>query len=106
MVGRLLTTRLGPGANRVPPAEPVEEVEPTDSHDPSGTEQPVAEETQPAVEQLSLVTGNSTVETQAPDEPDATPSPAHDNAADDEDFDEPQPRNVRRRPFTSRLLRS
>ena len=106
LVGRLLTTRLGPGANRVPPAEPVEEVEPADSHDPSGKEQPVAEETQPAVEQLSLVTGNSTVETQAPDEPDTAPTPAHDNAADDEDFDEPQPRNVRRRPFTSRLLRS
>ena len=108
LVGRLLTARLGPGANRVPSAEPVEEVEPADSHDPSWTEQPAAGETQPAVEQLSLVSGNSTAETQAPDEPDATPSPAPDNAADnDEDFvDEPQPRNVRRRPFTSRLLRS
>ena len=106
--GRLLTARLGPGANRVPSAEPVEEVESADSHDPSGTEQSAAGETQPAVEQLSLVNGNSTSEAQAPDEPDATPSPAPDNAADnDEDFvDEPQPRNVRRRPFTSRLLRS
>ena len=39
---------------------------------------------------------------------DTEPEPAAPSVEDDLDevYDEPQPRNVRRRPFTSRLLRS
>ena len=111
LVGRMLTARLGSAANTPPPVEPAGEQMPP----PGDMEEPQApaEESQPSVEpqpgteQLAPVDSEDGAEaTPAPEEPDAEPPapPAGDNL--DEDYDEPQPRTVRRRPFTSRLLRS
>ena len=104
LVGRMLTARLGPAANSTPPDQPSEGApSPADTtSEVPPTVATVAEETQPAAEQLSLVNGNDAGETTDAVEP--VPSPVEADA--DEEFDEPQPRNVRRRPFTSRLLRS
>ncbi len=100
LVGRMLTARLGPAApvlsaaegNGAPPAEPVADATTPDTED----------EPQPDVEQLALVDGADTADVVPLAEP---PSPPVEEDLD-EVFDEPQPRNVRRRPFTSRLLRS
>ncbi len=111
LVGRVLVARLGPGANGTPPAEPVAAGEQEDAGEPEP--QPVEQqpepqpaeqqpEPQPTEQQPALVNGDgAAVEPPVAIEP--TPAPPRD---DDEDDDEPQPRNVRRRPFTSRLLRS
>ena len=117
LVGRLLTARLGPAANSKPPVDPALESPATgDADEP----QPTAEDlTGP--EQVALVDGESTngaapaAKEQSGQEPapdvapepvaDEPPSPAAD--IDDDYHDEPQPRSTRRRrPFTSRLLRS
>ena len=125
LVDRVLTARLGPAANSTPPAEPPDETEalpsPVEPED-SGDTPAEAVEDQPAVEQPSLASDNGaaepvadngaaepaaedgTAEPAAEDEP--PPPPADDYSADDV-YDEPQPRSTRRRrPFTSRLLRS
>ena len=96
LVGRVLTTRLGPGANGSPPADPIEETPAQ-----ADSSQPVDPEPQ-AVAQVAPVNGD------APAEPPPEVIPPASVPEDDPDeiFDEPQPRNVRRRPFTSRLLRS
>ena len=58
---------------------------------------------QPPVDQLPLVSDNGTAEPADTVEP---PAPPVEEDNPDDIYDEPQPRNVRRRPFTSRLLRS
>ena len=91
LVSQVLVARLGPGANGTPPANPVEETPPEAPDEPE------------AIEQTAMVNGDSPKAPQgeAEAEVESPPPPV-------EDFidDEPQPRNVRRRPFTSRLLRS
>ena len=100
LVGRMLTARLGPTApvlsaaegNGAPPAEPVADATTPDT----------ADEPQTDAGQLALVDAGDTTDAAPPVEPPTTP--VEDDL--DEVYDEPQPRNVRRRPFTSRLLRS
>ena len=93
LVSQVLVARLGPGANGTPPADPAEETPPEAPDEPE------------AIEQTAMVNGDSPEapqgEVEAEAEVESPPPPV-------EDFidDEPQPRNVRRRPFTSRLLRS
>ena len=115
LVGRMLTARLGPAANSSPPVDasvatilesgeaPVPEQHLTEQAvaEQPASDQPASDQELPPVEQLSLVNGSETSETEAVSDP----APAQDEA-DEEFVDEPQPRNVRRRPFTSRLLRS
>ena len=113
LVRRMLVARLGPAANTAPPVEPDgEQAPPADDvaePQPHDEQPPEAE-----AEQLAPVDGSE----DAAGEPepaaladgtqDATAEPEPPPAANDadEDDDEPQPRSVRRRPFTSRLLRS
>ena len=110
LVERILTVRLGPGANSIPPAEPPGPATATEiqaevqAHD----EQPVVDDPQPEEEQVAPVNGNSADEPEIEPQPVAvtadTPQPVEDDT-DDDVFDEPQPRSTRRRrPFTSRLL--
>ncbi len=115
LVGRMLTARIGPAApgvsaaegNGAPHAEPVAEAPPVgDTDEP----QPQAKRERPA---RNSRTGRRRAQPQEePEQPPlsaaAAPEPPVPPAEDDPDeiFDEPQPRNVRRRPFTSRLLRS
>ena len=104
LVGRMLTARLGPAAapvpiadegNGAPSAEAVADATPPDA----------ADEPQSDAEQLALVDGEATADAEAPTEA-ASPIEPPPPPVEDELDDEPQPRNVRRRPFTSRLLRS
>ena len=109
LVGRMLTARLGPAANTTPPLEPAGDPAPPPSEDADATQataEPQAPvEQQPDAGQLALVDSEESAEaTPAPEEPDAEQPPPP--VEEDEVYDEPQPRNVRRRPFTSRLLRS
>ena len=109
LVGRMLTARLGPAANTTPPLEPAGDPAPPPSEDADATQattEPQASvEQQPDAGQLALVDSEESAEaTPAPEEPDAEQPPPP--VEEDEVYDEPQPRNVRRRPFTSRLLRS
>ncbi|MCY4652287.1 MAG: NYN domain-containing protein [Dehalococcoidia bacterium] len=108
LVGRVLIDRLGPSANGTPPVDPIENSGIGDEPDATPV---MADQEQQTVEQSALVNGGSeasaVVEAEPappviPEEP-APPAPPDDI---EEDYDEPQPRNVRRRPFTSRLLRS
>ena len=101
LVGRLLTARLGPAANGTPPIEPDGDAatpSPAPVSDDVAEPEPQAEQEQAPVPEAA--------------EPvvvaDTEPEPAAPSVEDDLDevYDEPQPRNVRRRPFTSRLLRS
>ena len=89
LVSRVLVARLGPGASGTPPADPAEAAPPDTSDEVE------------AVEPLAVVNGDAPEAPQEEVEVEAPAPPV-------EDFidDEPQPRNVRRRPFTSRLLRS
>ncbi len=113
LVERILTARLGPGANSTPPAEPPGPAAATEieAEVQAQDEQPVVDEAQPVEEeQIAPVNGNSEAEPEPEPEPqpvavaDDTPQPVEDDT-DDEVFDEPQPRSTRRRrPFTSRLL--
>ena len=112
LVDRILTVRLGPGANSIPPAEPPEPADATEiqAEVQVQDEQPVVDDPQPTEEeQISSANGSTA------DEPEPEPQPvaAADDPADaipgdtegDEVYDEPQPRSTRRRrPFTSRLL--
>ena len=103
LVGRILIARLGPTANSTPPAEPPGPAAPEPAvavAEPQETE-PVGD--QPPVDQLPLVSDNGTAEPADTVEP---PAPPVEEDNPDDIYDEPQPRNVRRRPFTSRLLRS
>ena len=109
LVGRMLTARLGPAANTTPPLEPAGDPAPPPSEDADATQataEPQAPvEQQPDAGQLALVDSEESAEaTPSPEEPDAEQPPPP--VEEDEVYDEPQPRNVRRRPFTSRLLRS
>ena len=108
LVSRVLTARLGPGANSIPSADPVDPAATQD--EPAATQEEEVPESQPAipddeqptVEQVSLVNGEGPAEPEASADP-APPAPDE----SEEEFDEPQPRSTRRRrPFTSRLLRS
>ncbi len=113
LVGRMLTSRLGPAAASLPPDEPAGEPAstPGDLDEPQpAVAQEAAPEQESAVEQLTLAEASDEQPDNGPqpaeaDEPSETPPPT---VKDDdiEDDDEPQPRTVRRRPFTSRLLRS
>ena len=135
LVGRMLTVRLGPGSNTTPPADPAEPVaaeapepEPAVPEEvqatveqasvangdaPAETTETVeAEATTPPVEDESPA---PTVEDEATEPPveDQSPTPPVEDQSptppveDDDVYDEPQPRSTRRRrPFTSRLLRS
>ena len=101
LVGRLLTARLGPAANGAPPIDPDGDAaspSPAPDSDDVAEPEPQAEQEQTpvadAAEPVAVVDTES--EPAAP--------PVEDDL--DEVYDEPQPRNVRRRPFTSRLLRS
>ena len=117
LVGRMLTARLGPAANDAPPAEPAGEAAPPP--------EAVDDEPQPPAEQEQLPLSDAAEpQSDAGEQPDAAeqPSDGEQPAAeaveaseppiapveDDpfEEMDEPQPKNVRRRPFTSRLMRS
>ena len=122
LVGRMLIARLGPAANSTPPVDPAlespapeeadepqpsaedlpgpEQFAPVDGESPNGAapavDDPVAEE--PA-------SGEPPVGETEPDIPEEPALPVAD--IDDDYHDEPQPRSTRRRrPFTSRLLRS
>ena len=92
LVGRMLTARLGPAAAAAIPAESAAEATP-----PEAADEPPAD-----AGQLALVDSEPDEEAASPVEP--PPSPVEDDL--DEVYDEPQPRNVRRRPFTSRLMRN
>ena len=96
LVGRLLTARLGPAANGTPPIDPEES--PAQPSAAPVSDEAVEPEPQAEQEQIPVAEAAEPVEATEP-EPAAPP-------VEDEVYDEPQPRNVRRRPFTSRLLRS
>ena len=101
LVGRLLTARLGPAANGTPPIDPDGDAA---SPSPAPVSDDVAEpEPQAEQEQAPVPEAAEPVVVA-----DTEPEPAAPSVEDDLDevYDEPQPRNVRRRPFTSRLLRS
>ena len=114
LVGRMLTARLGPAANTTPPVEPAGDLAPPPSEAADTTQaatvpqSPV--EQQPDAGQLALVDSADGAEATPPPEEPAPEEPAAEQPSlpveEDEVYDEPQPRNVRRRPFTSRLLRS
>ena len=110
LVERILTARLGPGANSTPPAEPPGPAAATEiqAEVQVQDEQPVVDDPQPAEEQIAPVNGNGADEPEPEPQPVAVaadaPQPVEDDT-DDDVFDEPQPRSTRRRrPFTSRLL--
>ena len=99
LVGRILTARLGPDAAAAPPAEPAAEATP-----PEAVDEPQAD-----AEQLALVDSDATIdiEVTADSAPPIEPPPPA--IVEDDSYeveDEPQPKNVRRRPFTSRLMRN
>ena len=101
LVGRLLTARLGPAANGAPPIDPG-----GSPAQPSAA--PVSDEAvepEPQAEQEQALAADAAEPVAVAD---TEPEPAVPSVENDleEVYDEPQPRNVRRRPFTSRLLRS
>ena len=103
LVGRILTARLGSAASSTPPIDPASSTD--EPSPPDETQAPVVEEEPQVVEQLALEDGDSAAEPEAEPVAEAAPPPAQGD--EDEDYDEPQPRTApRRRPFTSRLLRS
>ena len=101
LVGRLLTARLGPAANGTPPIDPDGDAaspSPTPAYDEAAEPESQTEQEQAvAADAAEPVADTDT-------EPEPAAPPVEDDL--DEVYDEPQPRNVRRRPFTSRLLRS
>ena len=101
LVGRLLTARLGPAANGTPPIDP-------EGNPAQPSAAPVSDEAvepEPHAEQEQALAADAVEPvTVADTEPEPAVPPVEDDL--DEVYDEPQPRNVRRRPFTSRLLRS
>ena len=101
LVGRLLTARLGPAANGTPPIDPEGSAD-----QPSAA--PVSDEAvepEPQAEQEQALAADAAEPVAVADtEPEPAVPPVEDDL--EEVYDEPQPRNVRRRPFTSRLLRS
>ena len=101
LVGRLLTARLGPAANGTPPIDP--EGSPAQPSAAPVSDEAVEPEPQ-AEEEQALAADAAEPVTVADTEPEPAVPPVEDDL--DEVYDEPQPRNVRRRPFTSRLLRS
>ena len=120
LVGRMLIARLGPAAGAAPPDEPsVNGVSPPVALDDS-EELQSSDEAQPVNEQLALVDSDTTADAdaEADSEPEPDPVPEPQPSAEGEgqgqgeavteDYeDEPQPRSTRRRrPFSSRLLRS
>ena len=123
LVERILTARLGPGANSIPPAEPPGAADATEAQADvraevsAQGEQPVVDEAQPVEdeaqpvedEKISSTNGSTAEEPEVEPQPVSvaadTPQPVDDDTVDDEVYDEPQPRSTRRRrPFTSRLL--
>ena len=128
LVGRMLIARLGPTANTTPPADPPD----PDAPAPVAVADPPEVEDQPPDDQASVVNGSGIAEPEAPIEPQPAPVAEEAEAPDepqpapvaeeaeapdepqpapvaeeDDVYDEPQPRSTRRRrPFTSRLLRS
>ena len=104
LVGRVLTARLGPAANEAPPAEPAEDSEPV-AAELSAVPETAEEQAQPVIEQMFMVNGDHAEEMEEAEAAVEPPAPPIEDDPDVE-FDEPQPRNVRRRPFTSRLMRS
>ena len=101
LVGRLLTARLGPAANGTPPIDPDGDAaspSPVPASDEVAEPEPQAEQEPPPVTDAA----------EPVEVADTEPEPVVPSVEDDPDevYDEPQPRNVRRRPFTSRLLRS
>ena len=104
LVGRLLTARLGPAANGTPPIEPDGDTL-TPSAAPVSDESLEVAEPEPQAEQEQTPAPEAAEPVAVADtEPEPAAPPVEDDL--DEVYDEPQPRNVRRRPFTSRLLRS
>ena len=101
LVGRLLTARLGPAANGTPPIDPDGDAA---SPSPAPASDEVAEPEPQAEQEPPPVTDAAEPVEVADTEPEPAAPPVEDDP--DEVYDEPQPRNVRRRPFTSRLLRS
>ena len=106
LVGRMLTARLGPAApvpiaaegNGATPAEPVADARRRRRH--SG---------RAAARRRTTGAGGQRTSLQRPRSKPRLPSNRRPPPVEDElddVYDEPQPRNVRRRPFTSRLLRS
>ena len=104
LVGRLLTARLGPAANGTPPIDPDGDAAAPPAASVSD-EVVEAVEPEPQAEQEQAVAAEAAEPVAVAD---TEPEPAAPPVEDDPDdvYDEPQPRNVRRRPFTSRLLRS
>ena len=101
LVGRLLTARLGPAANGTPPIDPDGDAA---SPSPAPVSDDVAEPEPQAEQEQAPVPEAAEPVVVADTEPEPAAPPVEDDL--DEVYDEPQPRNVRRRPFTSRLLRS
>ena len=113
LVGRMLAARLGPAANGGPPgagpadADGAAEVESVADElaadavamDADATAVDVGDAVADGVDGDDVAGGGDGAAATAPGQP-ALPM------VDDEILDEPQPRTVRRRPFTSRLLRS
>ena len=97
----MLTARLGPAANGTPPIDP----EGSPAQPPAAPASDEAVEPEPTAEQEQALAADAAEPvTVADTEPEPAVPPVEDDL--DEVYDEPQPRNVRRRPFTSRLLRS
>ena len=99
LVGRMLTARLGPDAAAAPPTEPAADATP-----PEAVDEPQAD-----TGQLALVDSEATAESEAAADSAPSVEPPPPAIVEDDSYeveDEPQPRNVRRRPFTSRLLRN
>ena len=101
LVGRLLTARLGPAANGTPPIDPDGDAA---SPSPAPASDEAAEPEAQAEQEQAPVPEAAEPVAVADTEPEPAAPPVEDDL--DEVYDEPQPRNVRRRPFTSRLLRS
>ena len=101
LVGRLLTARLGPAANGAPPIDPDGDAA---SPSPAPVSDDVAEPEPQAEQEQTPVADTAEPVAVVDTESEPAAPPVEDDL--DEVYDEPQPRNVRRRPFTSRLLRS
>ena len=105
LVGRMLAARLGPAANGGPPGAESAAAEVESAADETAADGAAMDAETQSVDVgtdsvvADAVAGDGNGVTAAPGQP-ALPM------VDDEILDEPQPRTVRRRPFTSRLLRS
>lgn len=107
LVGRMLAARLGPAANGGPPGAESAAAEVESAADETAADA-AAMETETETQSVDVGVDNVVADAVAGDGNGVTAAPGQPALpmVDDEILDEPQPRTVRRRPFTSRLLRS